>query len=145
MTIASLLDPRGGAREILSSIKSGIVRIDPKVEDTSKIMKFDGGTNEDEYLNSLIGTVQSAINPEENTTPAMAIEKMKDSGAMYTLMSSVAGKVVSGDLDISKMMNSVTKMMGTLTKDNPNDIPLGNIMSMMTSTMKGQALFKQPN
>jgi hypothetical protein len=143
LTIAALLDPHGGPREMLSSIKSGIVRVDAKTEDTNKSLHFEGDSNEEVYLNSLIKTIESSVNPAEMKSPGDAIEKIKESGAMNDLISNVTSKVASGQLDIGKMMGTVTKMMGNLTKENPNDQQLGNIMSMMSSTMGSASLFKK--
>jgi hypothetical protein len=128
LTISALLDPHGGAKEILTSLKCTLETSDT---DSVKTLRFEGDTNEENFLNDIMSTVEKSVNPETVSSPNDAIEKMMGSGVMTDIVSNISGKIASGNLDIGKMFGVVQKMVGNLTKDAPNDPQISQMLGMM--------------
>lgn len=132
LTIGALLVPHG-----VENIEKGIIdtlrnSTDLPQPENSTGIRFDGDSNEEQFLNDIMKCVETSIDPNDVKTPKDAVSKIMDSGIMNNLVTNVSGKIASGNLDITKMFGAVQKMMGDLTKDAPKDDPqIANLMGMM--------------
>ena len=124
LTISALLDPSGGAKEKLISINANAnTSIAP--------IRFEGDTNEENFLNGIMETVGKSVNSDNVSSPHEAMEKIMGSGIINELVSNISVKMSTGNLDIGKMFGAVQKMVGTLTKDSQGDPQLQQMMGMM--------------
>ena len=111
-----------------------------KILDTqmSSVVKFEGNTNEDKFLNNIISKVEKHVNTE-SPNPQEAIANMMTSGMLPELMSSLTEGINSGQLNMANMMSSVHKLVGTISGEAGQQgtdamSMLNNMMSMMNSS-----------
>ena len=133
LTICALVHPEGKAKETLKEEKIAI-------EDNSKgaLIKFDGDTDEDNFLNGIIGQVEQHVN-SDMTNPQEAISSIMNSGMITNLVQNLNTGIASGKLDMMKMMGSVQKMVGNMSEQSGGamaaDPNMANAMSMLTNMM----------
>jgi hypothetical protein len=112
--ISALVDPTGKAKEALKSS-----------------MKTDNSSNkENKFLSDIIDKVESHVDPGAN--PMQAFSSIMKSGIFNDLISGMNNGLSGGDLDISKLMGSVTNMAGHMGND-----PMSADMMKMMSTFMG--------
>ena len=129
LTISALINPGNGALNLL------------KTNTSTKMPKFEGKAEEDDFLNNIISKVEQHINPE-SSNPQEAIASIMSSGLITDLVGSLNTGISSGKLDLNKMMSSVQKMVGNISgemgtggSDSSNPLSmLSSMMSMMGNT-----------
>ena len=127
LTISALLDPASGAKDMLVSL-NGVV-------DTGKPIRFEGESNEENFLNGIMDsvtkTVQSGGGLDEIKSPQDAMTKMLGSGVINEIVSNISSNMATGNLDIGKMFGAVQNMVGNLTKNSQDDPQLTQMLGMM--------------
>jgi hypothetical protein len=133
LTISALVDPSCGALQVLKSANSI-----PSKKDGA-VPKIQGEGDEGDFLNDIISRVEEHVNGDVSD-PSEAISSIMSSGLIPNLVGSLNDGISSGKLDLSKMMMSVQKMVGSLSSEMGSNgegggMPdmLSNMMGMMSS------------
>jgi hypothetical protein len=129
LTITALVHPSGKAKETLKE--------ETNVNNNAIVnMKFDGQTEEENFLNGIISKVEQHVNTDM-TNPQEAISNIMNSGMITDLVQNLNTGISSGKLDLMKMMGSVQKMVGNISQDSGAgaDPNMANAMSMLTNMM----------
>lgn len=71
-------------------------------------------SNEEKFVSGLMEKIQNNIKPEETKDPMMAINNIMTSGLFQDIIKTMDNSVSNGDIDINKLMMTVTTMMGSL-------------------------------
>ena len=101
--------------------------------------KTSTGKNETKFLNNIFNQVEQHVQP--NANPMEAIGSVLGSGMFQNLMGNMNKGLESGDLDLGKLMGTVSGMvtnLGNMTNKNPEMQalnPLINNMSCMVSSL----------
>lgn len=120
LTISAVLDPTGNAKNILK--KNAEENKDDK--------------KETDFLTDIISKVENTIDP--NQSPAEAMSSILKSGIVTDLLGSMEGNLKDGNLDMSKLLGSVQKMISTLavqTGDDPESKKAVNMVNSLVNTM----------
>lgn len=120
LTISAILDPAGNAKNILKNISEN------KTEDEK--------VGETDFLSDMIDKVGKNIDP--NASPTEAISSLMKSGLMTDILGSMENGLKNGQLDMSKLLGSVQKMVGSL-KDQVGDDPDAKQAVSLIDTMVG--------
>jgi hypothetical protein len=112
LTISALVDSAGRAKQILKETNSN--------------------TKETNFLTDIIDKVEKNVNIENVSNPFEAIGQIMSSGVFTELIGSMNEQVNSGQLDMSKMLNAVQDMVGTITKEQPE---MGQMINGLMSSM----------
>lgn len=97
-----------------------------KVKDSSRdtlsktIMSSIGEGKEKEFITSVIGKIESKIDPQSVTNPTDAINKMMSSGVFTELLSTMNNEISTGNLDIGKLLQLTTSMLGNINAAKKN-------------------------
>ncbi len=83
-----------------------------KTEETNQ--KMEG--NEEKFIGDLMNKVKSKINPSEIKDPMQAVTSIMSSGLLNDILQSMDSSVSNGDLDLNKLMGTVTTMFSNLNK-----------------------------
>jgi len=144
LILSALTDPTGKAKEIL------------------KEMINDNNTNKSEanFLNDIIGKVESHVNPD--SSPMEAVTSILQSGVFTDLIGGMGTGIQDGSLDLSKLMGTVQKMVGTIsepqnggnnpseknenaTPETPSATPPVDPMSLISNMMANMGNNANPN
>jgi hypothetical protein len=123
LAISAILDPASCAKEILKK----------------SIQTTGDSSAEENFLTGIMTEIESQVQPD--TDPNQAIASILSSGMIPKLVNSLNEGMSSGQLDLSKMMNSVQKIIGgaNLAEGGMPGIPGGgnlpDMMNMITSMM----------
>lgn len=130
LTITALVHPSPKIKETLKTITNS------NANSSGSLMKFDGDTDEDNFLNGIISKVEKHVNPEM-TNPQEAIANIMSSGMITDLVQNLNSGISSGKLDLMKMMGSVQKMATGISQEagTSSDPNMANAMSMLTNMM----------
>jgi hypothetical protein len=112
LTISALVDSAGRAKQILKETNSN--------------------TKETNFLTDIIEKVEKNVNIDNVSNPFEAIGQIMSSGVFTELIGSMNEQVNSGQLDMSKMLNAVQDMVGTITKEQPE---MGQMINGLMSSM----------
>lgn len=100
LALLAILDPSSTAKEML------------KKEIENKKKKGETGT-EEKFLKNIIDKVSSEID-QQCDNPMQLMTKMMSSGAFKNIVEDMNESFTTGDLDMSKMMNTMQMIMGNL-------------------------------
>ena len=124
LALSAMLDPQSTAKDML-------VRGD--VDPTPETITGEGG-DEEEFLSKTLDKFVSAIDPNaDNTDDVMA--QMMQSGLVTELMNDVSARASSGNLDISKMLGSMQKLVNKIDPDAVNDPQFASSLGMINNMM----------
>lgn len=120
LNIVSLLDPQSGAKDKLKTVA------------TALIPHFDGGSQEDDFLNNIIKKVETVVAAQDvdAMTPQDAFSKVMSSGLVNEIVSGIGSGAASGKLDLGKMVSTLQKSMAGMNS-NGVDPQLSQMMNMM--------------
>ena len=110
LTITALIDSTSKAKQVLLEEKNA----------------------ESDFLNNLINKVEENINPDI-TNPGEAVTSLLTSGILTDVISSITTGFSNGDLDMSKLMNTMQKMMSTCSSLDENDKSMDMLKNMMST------------
>ena len=105
---------------------------------TKDILKQEGETNnESDFLSNMMSEVQNI--GESSNNPMEAITQMMSNGSFNNLVQGMTSGLQNGDLDMSKMMGSVTNMMSQMGIDKNPEMAgmMQNLTGMMTKMAEG--------
>lgn len=109
LTLAALTFPSSKARDHLTNEESLSAAL--------------GESHEDRFLNRLVDTLKTTI-PENETDPMTAIQGVMSSGMFTMIAEDMKNGMESGQLDLNRMLSSLTGMMGGI--DMRSDDMAGN-------------------
>ena len=105
-----------------------------KNKNQSQLVKVEGDGEEDDFLNHIISKVEKHVS-SDSTNPQDALSSIMSSGMIPELVTSLNSGISSGKLDLTKMMSSVQKMVGSIAPEAQNDPNLNNAMGMLSNMM----------
>lgn len=123
LTLLALLCGSSRARDALKTKTPG-----------TELLKINGDGEEDDFLNNIISKVEAHVSPD-TTNPQEAISSLMSSNMIPELVNSLNTGIASGKLDLTKMMNSVQKMVGNISPDAQANPDIANAMGMLTNMM----------
>ena len=118
LTISAYLDPDSNAKEIL------------KADKAKELLKSSSGS-EVNFLSDIISKVESSIDPGKN--PQDAMSSIMNSSSFGDIVKSMTEGVQDGNLDLGKLLGTVTQMVGTLNEGSDAPVNLEPIMNMVSS------------
>lgn len=121
LTISAIVDPTGNARKILKDDK-------------------EASGKEVDFLTGIMDTVADKIDP--NASPAEAISAVMQSGIFTDLISNMGQGLQTGDLDLSKLMGTVQKMVVKMSEDSGDPAQGEQAMGMINNMVSSMGLDK---
>jgi len=93
-------------------IKTSINPTAEAIETLNDTFKSDG-SNEGDFLSNLFQTISGSVSPENlnNANPMAGIMNMLQSGVFNNITNDMNSKISSGQLDIGKLLGTVTNML----------------------------------
>ena len=74
------------------------------------------GGKEEKFINNLMDKVKNKINPNEIKNPMEAVTSIMSSGLLNDILQSMDSSVSNGELDLNKLMGTVTTMFSNMQK-----------------------------
>lgn len=127
LIIASLIDPSCGAKDKFKEI----VAIGK--DSVSSLPHFDGGSQEDDFLNNIIQKVEKVVSDQDTDQMSAqdAFGKVMNSGLVNEIVSGIGSGAASGKLDLGKMVATLQKTMaGMNASGDPQIAQMMNMMNM---------------
>jgi len=133
LAISALLDPTSNAKQVLANS----MRSSALVPAVAASASASSGDNESKFINDLISKVEGTINPSEMTNPMQAVTSIMSSGVFNDLVTSMSDGISSGNLDIGKLMTSMTSIVSNIQPAGgsaPSGMPpIGDIAALLSS------------
>ena len=107
ITIGAIVYPQAKLKKVLKEQQ--------EVAASNNSLVFDGDTPEDDFLSNIMNKVESSVDPNTDN-PTAALGQIMSGGLMTDLMGSMTSGMQDGSLDLGKLMGSLQKMVGKLSK-----------------------------
>lgn len=109
LTILYFVDPESSiqAKVAINAIKRKDAAPSPQ-----EIVPVAPGTNEGQFINELIASVEKTVDPSKVTNPLEAVQTVLSSGVFTEMLGKMQQGMASGQLNIGKLMGAMSGMMG---------------------------------
>lgn len=132
LTILALVDP-ASAHEAKTVLRGAAA-----ASSAAALAAIPADSNEGKFLTDIISNVEKTIDPTQMTNPIQAVQSVLSSGVFTDMLGKMQEGMASGQLDIGKLMGTMTSVIGGMGGGAPNAggaDPMASMMSMLGPMM----------